>query len=97
MTRLFSGPLIVQSMLLNRRLDDAEVKVSSTGEHDMADTFTLATTKTDVTINPDVKKKREGTTPIIYACATMWHENKVVSVRQGGILVNEMISFNYFF
>ena len=77
-TRLFSGPIVVQSMLLNRRFDDAEVKVSLTGEQNMADTFTLATITTGPEVIPPEKKKRDATTPIIYACATMWHENKLV-------------------
>ena len=74
---MFTGPLVVQSMLLNRRFDDAEVKVSLTGQQDMADTYTLATQNSGG-MTSEEKKKRDGITPIIYACATMWHENKQV-------------------
>ena len=76
-TQLFMGPLVVQSMLLNRRTDDGEMKVSKTGGHSMPDTCTIATTAAGETIYPE-DKKNEGVIPIIYACATMWHENKQV-------------------
>jgi len=69
-------------MLLNRRFDDAEVKVSLTGQQDMADTYTLAT-QNSAAMTSEEKKKRDGITPIIYACATMWHENKQVGVCHG--------------
>ena len=76
-THMFMGPLVVQSMLLNRRTDDGEMKVSNTGEHSMPDTYTLTTTAGGEVVYPE-EKNREGVTPIIYACATMWHENKQV-------------------
>ena len=76
MTPVYVGPLVVQSMLLNRRRDDNELRRNVDGVWRVQDesSFSGYTEATNNTTLPGVKSKHKEHAPLIYVCATMWHE-----------------------
>lgn len=84
---LYTGILSVQSIMLNRRRNDFELKKSGKGGLVMSDAdVNDATSLGAVTVSvdePDTVQARslkaarnERPIPVIYACATMWHETE---------------------
>jgi chitin synthase len=84
---LYTGVLFSQSMILNRRRNDLELKKSGKGGLVMSDANSGDTTSVGaVTVSvdePDTVQARslkaarnERPIPVIYGCATMWHETE---------------------
>uniref|UniRef100_K1Q406 chitin synthase n=1 Tax=Magallana gigas TaxID=29159 RepID=K1Q406_MAGGI len=73
---LFNGGLLDQSLLLNRRRTDEEFK--RTEEHNESDKKVPIPEKDeeDEKSNIDWSILRKDDTPMIYMCATMWHESE---------------------
>nr|AHX26709.1 chitin synthase [Platynereis dumerilii] len=75
-TPLYSGPLLVSSMLLNRRRFDREIKVVNGEEYEFRDLD--SDSFLGVKALEDGRRKKEDceeqTIPMVYACATLWHE-----------------------
>ncbi|KAL5005923.1 hypothetical protein ScPMuIL_017081 [Solemya velum] len=69
---LYCGIMLDLSMMLNRRKDEIELKMAT--EPRKASKIPLPE---NVSWNPDDwSHLREDDTPMIYMCATMWHENE---------------------
>jgi len=79
---MYLGPLVTQSLLLNRRSNDQELKKRSKddamGTYDGSKTIDTMLSNETATASSSTKKHKDTnrTVPYIYACATMWHETK---------------------
>ena len=78
-TRHYTGPLVVSSLLLNRRADDLEMKKTKTGDFMVYDSASLSSAellRCDDAVRVAVTSASNAPVTSIYACATMWHENR---------------------
>ena len=86
---LYTGPLIVQSLLFNRRRNDLELRRTQAGTYifsnsgESADGISSTSEDSPAVQNPandtdEVEKEKvlDEPVPMIYACATMWHEEE---------------------
>lgn len=69
---MFSGILFAQSMMVNRRRSDNEMQMTSKGRFDTSANDLDPEAGIKVTAEPE----RKSPVPVVYACATMWHETK---------------------
>ncbi|KAK7493270.1 hypothetical protein BaRGS_00015396, partial [Batillaria attramentaria] len=70
---LYCGVLLDQSLMLNRRQDEddpLEKRLAGRWQHETHQDFSA------VTLNEARSCLRTDTTPMIYICATMWHESE---------------------
>ena len=83
-TTLYSGVLFNQSIIINRRRDDLELRKSAEDSlvyneasvltrSDSADA-SFHSSDSDLPTHQPKTSNKNGPTPKIYACATMWHE-----------------------
>lgn len=79
-TRLFVNPfycgvLLEQSMLMNRRCHDREIDQNNKGQYRMLETEEYRWAE-QMEEDEDVINAHQEAVPMVYACATMWHETK---------------------
>lgn len=91
-TRFFTGPLVVHSLLANRRRNDGELRKTN-AQCSLVDQRSVSGSQFSGTgvvpqrsqvplsanirsMEEEARAKKRFPTPMIYACATMWHENK---------------------
>ena len=67
---MYCGALLEQSLMFNRRRHDKEVVWGRTGYHYVGNDHK----KTDN--SPKKDEADDDVVPMIYACATMWHETR---------------------
>ena len=83
-TTLYTGVLFNQSIIINRRRDDRELRKSAVDSlvfndasvltpSDSADA-TFHSSISDLPTHQPKASNKNGPTPVVYACATMWHE-----------------------
>ena len=80
---LYSGPLVMQSLLLNRRRNDRELHRNQIGAYVFSSNGNDLDEDDDDDDNDKTKEALLNTetednhaVPLIYACATMWHEEE---------------------
>ena len=91
---LYSGPIVVQSLLYNRRRNDMELRLTrnnnsgvakgddnenNNNEEDLSETISTNLSEDEEAQGTAMSSQfanDDNPTPMIYACATMWHEEE---------------------
>ena len=83
MRSLYNGIVLEQDLMLNRRRRDNEIQYSKVADMlffpDPSEAASTAGSSSDYNTYAEAEPEAPTTTdqpPMIYACATMWHENK---------------------